>query len=95
MLYLLINHKSIFFICLQMSVQEIPQHWTIVDLLNRSSNSGMPLRLRLNSHVVHNWNQELKMGDVLELIPSTPCKCRGYTREFHQKFDHRLAVSQS
>ncbi|XP_066398018.1 probable GTP diphosphokinase RSH3, chloroplastic [Miscanthus floridulus] len=79
----------------KMSVQEIPQHWTIVDLLNRSSNSGMPLRLRLNSHVVHNWNQELKMGDVLELIPSTPCKCRGYTREFHQKFDHRLAVSQS
>ena len=78
-----------------MLVQEIPQHWTIVDLLNRSSNSGMPLRLRLNCHVVHNWNQELKMGDVLELVPSTPCKCRGYTREFHQNFDQCLAVSQS
>lgn len=79
----------------KMSVQEIPQNWTILDLLKRSSNYGMPLRLRLNCHAVHNWNQELKMGDVLELIPSTPCKSRGHTRELHQKFDHRLAVSQS
>jgi hypothetical protein len=50
----------------------------------------MPFRLRLNCQAVHNWNQELKMGDVLELVPSTPCKPGGYTREFQQMFDHRL-----
>ncbi|CAL5071814.1 unnamed protein product [Urochloa decumbens] len=79
----------------KMSVQELPKNSTISDLLKRSSNYGMPLRLRLNCQVVHNWNQELKMGDVLELIPSTPCKYGSHTREFHQMFDHRLAVSQS
>ncbi|CAN6168785.1 unnamed protein product [Urochloa humidicola] len=79
----------------KMSVQELPKNSTILDLLKRSSNYGTPLKLRLNCQVVHNWNQELKMGDVLELIPSTPCKYRTHTREFHQMFDHRLAVPQS
>ncbi|CAL5085566.1 unnamed protein product [Urochloa decumbens] len=79
----------------KMSVQELPKNSTISDLLKRSANYGMPLRLRLNCQVVHNWNQELKMGDVLELIPSTPCKYGSHTRDFHQMFDHRLAVSQS
>jgi len=78
-----------------MSVHELPQNSTILDLLKRSSNCGMPLRLRLNCQAVHDWNQELKMGDVLELIPSVPCKPGSYTREFQQMFDHRLAVSQS
>ncbi|OEL21911.1 putative GTP diphosphokinase RSH3, chloroplastic [Dichanthelium oligosanthes] len=78
----------------KMSVQELPKNSTISDLLKRSSNYSMPLRLRLNCQAVHNWNQELKMGDVLELIPSTPCKSGIYTRELHQMFDHRLAVSQ-
>jgi len=79
----------------KMSVQELPQNSTILDLLKRSSNYGMPLRLGLNCQAVHDWNQELKMGDVLELIPSAPCKPGSYTREFQQMFDHRLAVSQS
>ncbi|CAO1939458.1 unnamed protein product [Urochloa humidicola] len=79
----------------KMSVQELPKNSTISDVLKRSSNYGMPLRLRLNCQVVRNWNQELKMGDVLELIPSSPCKYGSHTREFHQMFDHRLAVSQS
>ncbi|WVZ66674.1 hypothetical protein U9M48_015863 [Paspalum notatum var. saurae] len=77
-----------------MSVLEVPQNSTVLDLLKRSSNSCIPLRIRLNCHIVHNWNQELKIGDVLELIPS-PCKSGGYRWEFHQMFDHRLAVSQS
>ncbi|KAF8679315.1 hypothetical protein HU200_046099 [Digitaria exilis] len=79
----------------KMSVQELPQNSTVWDLLKRSSNYGMPLRLRLNCQAVHTWSQELQMGDVLELIPSTPCKSRSYTKEFHEMFDHRLAVSQS
>ncbi|XP_062188135.1 probable GTP diphosphokinase RSH2, chloroplastic [Phragmites australis] len=79
----------------KMSVQELPQNSTISDLLKRASSYDIQLRLRLNCHVIHNLNQELKMGDVLELIPLTPCKSGGYTREFHQMFDHRLAVSQS
>lgn len=79
----------------KMSVQELPQNSTILDLLKRASCYDMQLRLRLNCLLVHNLNQELKMGDVLELIPSTPCKSGGYTRELHQMFDHRLAVSQS
>nr|CAB3454938.1 unnamed protein product [Digitaria exilis] len=78
----------------KMSVQEFAQNSTVWDLLKRSSNYGMPLRLRLNCQAVHSWSQELKMGDVLELIPSTPCKSRSYTKEFHEMFDHRLAVSQ-
>jgi hypothetical protein len=53
----------------------------------------VPLKLRLNCQEVYNWNQALKMGDVLELIPSTPCKSGSYTREFYQMFDHRLPVS--
>ncbi|CAM0906720.1 unnamed protein product [Alopecurus aequalis] len=79
----------------KMSVQELPQNSKILDLLKRASCYDMHLNLRLNCHAVHNLNQELKMGDVLELIPSTPCKPGGYMREFHQMSDHRLAVSQS
>jgi GTP pyrophosphokinase len=78
-----------------MSVQELPQNSKILDLLKRASSYDMQLSLRLNSHAVHNLNQELKMGDVLELIPSTPCKSGGYMRELNQMSDHRLAVSQS
>ncbi|KAM3384334.1 hypothetical protein ACQJBY_008786 [Aegilops geniculata] len=79
----------------KMSVQELPQNSKILDLLKRASSYDMQLSLRLNSHAVHNLNQELKMGDVLELIPSTPCKSGGYMREFNHMSDHRLAVSQS
>ncbi|KAM3364790.1 hypothetical protein ACQJBY_014883 [Aegilops geniculata] len=79
----------------KMSVQELPQNSKILDLLKRASSYDMQLSLRLNSHAVHNLNQELKMGDVLELIPSTPCKSGGYMRELNQMSDHRLAVSQS
>ncbi|KAF0908166.1 hypothetical protein E2562_022966 [Oryza meyeriana var. granulata] len=79
----------------KMSVQEFPQNSTILDLLKRASSYDMQLRLRLNCHVVHNLNQELKMGDVVELIPSTPCKPGGYAREFHQMYDNRLTVSRS
>uniref|UniRef100_A0A0A8ZHG3 Uncharacterized protein n=1 Tax=Arundo donax TaxID=35708 RepID=A0A0A8ZHG3_ARUDO len=78
-----------------MSMQELPQNSTISDLLKRASRYDIQLRLRLNCNVVYDLNQELKMGDVLELILSAPCKSGGYTREFHQMFDHRLAVSQS
>jgi hypothetical protein len=76
-----------------MSVQELPKNSTVSDLLKRSSNYGVPLKLRLNCQEVYNWNQALKMGDVLELIPSTPCKSGSYTREFYQMFDHRVPVS--
>ncbi|KAF7000109.1 hypothetical protein CFC21_016057 [Triticum aestivum] len=79
----------------KMSVQELPQNSKILDLLKRASSYDMQLSLRLNSHAVHNLHQELKMGDVLELIPSTPCKSGGYMRELNQMSDHRLAVSQS
>uniref|UniRef100_A0ACD5WUI0 Uncharacterized protein n=1 Tax=Avena sativa TaxID=4498 RepID=A0ACD5WUI0_AVESA len=79
----------------KMSVQELPQNSKILDLLKRASSYDMQLSMRLNCHAVHNLNQELKMGDVLELIPSTPCNSGGYMREFHQMSDHRLAVSQS
>ncbi|KAL5198872.1 hypothetical protein ABZP36_002384 [Zizania latifolia] len=78
----------------KMSVQELPQNSTILDLLKRASSYDMQLRLRLNCHVVHNLNQELKMGDVVELIPSTSCP-GGYAREFQRRYDHRLAVSPS
>jgi hypothetical protein len=78
-----------------MSVQELPQKSKILDLLKRASSYDMQLSLRLNCHAVHNLNQELKMGDVLELIPSTPCKSGSYMRGFHQISDHRLAVSPS
>ncbi|GJN11052.1 hypothetical protein PR202_ga29213 [Eleusine coracana subsp. coracana] len=79
----------------KMSVQELPQNSTILDLLRRSCCNDVQLRLRLNYNVTHNWNQELKMGDVVELIPSTPCKSGGYERDFHQMFNHYLAISQS
>lgn len=80
-----------------MSVQEFPQNSTVLDLLKRTSSYDMQLRLRLNCHVVHNLNQELKMGDVVELIPLAQCNpgAGGYAREFHQMYDHRLTVSQS
>ncbi|XP_015644642.1 probable GTP diphosphokinase RSH3, chloroplastic [Oryza sativa Japonica Group] len=81
----------------KMSVQEFPQNSTVLDLLKRTSSYDMQLRLRLNCHVVHNLNQELKMGDVVELIPLAQCNpgAGGYAREFHQMYDHRLTVSQS
>ncbi|KAK3125673.1 hypothetical protein QOZ80_7BG0608260 [Eleusine coracana subsp. coracana] len=79
----------------KMSVQELPQNSTILDLLRRSCCNDVQLRLRLNYSVTHNWNQELKMGDVVELIPSTPCKSGGYERDFQQIFNHYLAISQS
>ncbi|ONM59575.1 putative GTP diphosphokinase RSH2 chloroplastic [Zea mays] len=79
----------------KMSVQEIPQNWTILDLLKRSSNYGMPVEAEAELPCRPQLEPGAKMADVLELIPSTPCKSRGHTRELHQKFDHRLAVSQS
>ncbi|TVU37948.1 hypothetical protein EJB05_11293, partial [Eragrostis curvula] len=92
------HNTSILVILLEdekMSVQEVPQNFTILDLLKRACCYDTQLRLRLNCHVTHNWNQELKMGDVLELIPLTPCKSGGYMRECNQMCDHRLAISQS
>jgi GTP pyrophosphokinase len=79
----------------QMSVQELSQNSTISDLLKRACRCNAQLRLRLNCSVTHNWNQGPKMGDVLELIPSTRCKSGGYMRAFHQMFDRHLAISQS
>lgn len=43
--------------------------------------------------LVHNAYNLAKMDDMLELIPSTPCKYGGYMREFNQMSDHCLEVS--
>jgi GTP pyrophosphokinase len=76
-----------------MSMQESYQNSTILDLLKRACRCNAQLRLRLNCSVIHNWNKGPKMGDVLELIPYTPCKTGGYMREFHQMFVRHLAIS--
>eukprot|EP01018_Ginkgo_biloba_P007990 Gb_01654 [translate_table: standard] len=76
----------------KMTVQELPPHSTVRDLLEKMSNDNSPftsygvpikeeLRPRLNHETVSEPNQKLKMGDLVELTPSIPDKSLTEYRE--------------
>ncbi|KAJ0981128.1 hypothetical protein J5N97_009383 [Dioscorea zingiberensis] len=100
------NHDGPIFIIMleneKMSVQEVPQNSTIIDLLERAgrgSSRWVPynfpvkeeLRPRLNHKPVCDPKQKLRMGDVVELTPAIPDKSLTECREeIKRMYDHGL-----
>lgn len=79
-----------------MSVLEFPAESTLLDLTERVGGGGsrgspcaFPMksvpRPRVNHEPATDWNQKLKMGDVVELTPTLPSKSLTKCREEIQR----------
>lgn len=88
-----------------MTVQEFPTRSTVKDLLERVGRGNSrqldygftvkeELRPRLNNHPVNDPNQELRMGDLVELTPSISYRSLTRCREEIQRmYDKDFSVS--